>query len=182
MELALATGRGPAVLSDLEGLTPLVRDGDVVAFGRRDSAESEEAGSQRIEETGIRLFDLADIRAHGCSHRAQESAVHLTRPDLAGFWMHLDVDVLDDELMPAVDYRTPDGLSWEELMDVLATHLATGQARGLSVTIFNPDLDPSGDIAAALVEALVTSLVPSVAPAALTSTPPDEVPDDESVR
>ena len=39
MELALATGRGPDVVSDIEGRRPLVRDEDVVVFGRRDREE-----------------------------------------------------------------------------------------------------------------------------------------------
>jgi arginase len=37
MELALATGRGPVVVTDLEGRRPLVRDEDVVVLGRRDA-------------------------------------------------------------------------------------------------------------------------------------------------
>ncbi|MFE5662141.1 arginase family protein, partial [Streptomyces sp. NPDC056517] len=44
MELALATGRGPRPLADLEGRGPLVRDEDVVAFGFRDADESGAAG------------------------------------------------------------------------------------------------------------------------------------------
>src|SRR5690606_19120616 len=44
MDLALATGRGPALLADLEGRGPLVRDEDVVALGRRDEREAAEAG------------------------------------------------------------------------------------------------------------------------------------------
>jgi arginase len=31
----------------------------------------------------------------------------VTNPGLQGFWVHLDVDVLDDALMPAVDTATP---------------------------------------------------------------------------
>ena len=41
MDLALATGRGPSVLTDLEGRGPLVRDEDVAVFGRRDATEAE---------------------------------------------------------------------------------------------------------------------------------------------
>jgi arginase family enzyme len=37
MELALGTGRGPIIVTDLEGRRPLVRDEDVVVFGRRDA-------------------------------------------------------------------------------------------------------------------------------------------------
>ena len=43
----------------------------------------------------------------------------LTKPGLDGFWVHLDVDVLDDALMPAVNYRDPGGLTWEEAADIL---------------------------------------------------------------
>lgn len=35
MDLALATGRGPAILADLDGLGPLVADQDVVVLGYR---------------------------------------------------------------------------------------------------------------------------------------------------
>ena len=39
MDLAFATGRGPAMLANLEGRGPLVRDEDVVAFAFRDEDE-----------------------------------------------------------------------------------------------------------------------------------------------
>src|SRR5215207_7903404 len=48
MDLALATGRGPEVLTNLEGRGPLVRDEDVVAFGFRDAEEQAEYGSQPL--------------------------------------------------------------------------------------------------------------------------------------
>ena len=35
----------------------------------------------------------------------------VAKPDLKGFWVHLDVDVLDDALMPAADYRHPGGMT-----------------------------------------------------------------------
>jgi arginase len=53
MDLALATGRGPEIVTDLEGRRPLVRDEDVVAFGRRDAEDAATHGSQRIEATAI---------------------------------------------------------------------------------------------------------------------------------
>ena len=39
MDLAFATGHGPELLTNLEGLRPLVRDEDAVAFGFRDAEE-----------------------------------------------------------------------------------------------------------------------------------------------
>ncbi|PSH67855.1 arginase [Phyllobacterium brassicacearum] len=158
MELALATGRGPAVLTDLEGKRPLVRDEDVVAFGRRDTEEAEEHGSRRIEDTTIEMIDLAAVRRHGAIDTANRAIAHLTRPGIAGFWIHLDADVLDDAIMPAVDYRMPDGLSWDELAMVLRTAIASGEVAGLDVTIFNPKLDADGSIARAFADTLVAGL------------------------
>ena len=73
--------------------------------------------------------------------------------------MHLDVDVLDDALMPAVDYRHPGGLSWQEAAEILGGLLASDRARGLEVTIFNPRLDPGGGIARRLSDLLTSSVL-----------------------
>ncbi|MGW0610843.1 arginase family protein [Streptomyces sp. NPDC002788] len=62
---------------------------------------------------------------------------------------------MDDAVMPAVDYRQPDGLTWQELETVLRTALSGGGAVGLDVAIFNPRLDPDGTIADRLGECLV---------------------------
>jgi arginase len=156
-DLALATGRGPAVLTDLEGRGPLVRDEDTVAFGRRDEAESRSYGSDEPPES-LRVIDLASIRAAGIDAALGDALARLTRAELAGFWLHLDADVLDDAIMPAVDYRQPGGLSWRELESVLRGARATNRLVGLEVTIFNPRLDPEGAVARALTEELVAGL------------------------
>jgi arginase len=166
MELAFATGRGPDVVADIEHCRPLVRDEDVVVFGRRDAAEAEEHGSQRIEETHIALFDLDRIRADGVQACAGAALKRLVCPDLDGFWLHLDADVLDDAIMPAVDYRMSGGLGWKELETVIATALKSGRVMGMNVTIFNPKLDQSGKVARAFTDMLVASL--SVGPGIIT--------------
>ncbi|MEV0728431.1 arginase family protein [Polymorphospora sp. NPDC050346] len=153
MDLALATGRGPQVLSDIEGRGPLVRDEDVVAFGFRDSAESARAGMQPLPPS-LRTIDLEGVRAAGAAMAARQAVDWLSAGPGSGYWVHLDVDVLDDAVMPAVDYRLPDGLTWAELETVLRTAMSSGQAVGLDVTIFNPRLDPDGRIAVRLAECL----------------------------
>jgi arginase len=158
MDLALATGRGPGVVADLEGRGPLVLDEDVVVFGRRDAEEAERAGSQRIEDTAIAVVDLPMVRDRGAQGAAHDAVERLRRSELAGFWIHLDCDVLDDAVMPAVDYRLPGGLSWNELETVIRVAIESGDALGLEVTIFNPALDTDGAIARALVARLVSAL------------------------
>jgi arginase len=160
MDLALATGRGPVVVTDLEGRRPLVCDEDVVVFGRRDGAEAEEHGSRRIEDTAIEVIDLAAVRAAGADAAASGAVQRFSRPDLDGFWIHLDADVLDDAVMPAVDYRMRDGLSWYELETALRASVGSGRAVGIEITIFNPKLDADGSIARAFTEALARGLKP----------------------
>lgn len=158
MELALATGRGPAVVTDLEGRRPLVRDDDVVAFGRRDAPDAHAHGSQRIEDTAIDVIDLGYVRRAGAAAVAARAVQRLSRQPSEGFWIHLDADVLDDAIMPAVDYRMPGGLSWGELAVVLRRAMSSGRAVGIDVTIFNPSLDATGNIARALVRTLAAGL------------------------
>lgn len=158
MDLALATGRGPDIVADLEGRRPLVLDGDVVHLARRDAEEAAEAGSQRIEDSEITVIDLLDVRRRGVQRAAQDGIERLVRPDLEGFWVHLDCDVLDDAVMPAVDYRLPGGLSWDELETVLRLAVDSGRAVGFEVTIFNPALDRDGSIARELVGCLARGI------------------------
>ncbi|MQA29559.1 MAG: arginase family protein [Luteitalea sp.] len=160
MELALATGRGPDVLSNLEDLRPLVRDDDVVAFGIRDGQQQATYGSQPLPPALLSL-ELTEIQRLGVDATITEAVAHLTRADgpRSGFWIHVDTDVLDDAVMPAVDYRLPGGLSWESLTRALHVATRSDRAVGLEVTIYNPTLDKQGDGARRLVRALADALV-----------------------
>lgn len=158
MDLALATGRGPAVVTDIEGRGPLVRDADVVVVGRRDAADAEAHGSQRIEETAIDVIDLATVQRVGVEAAAARAIGRLSAPALDGFWVHLDADVLDDAIMPAVDYRMPGGVSWDDLAAVLRVAASSGRMVGIDITIFNPKLDGGGAIAREFVDVLARGL------------------------
>jgi arginase len=143
MDLAFVTGHGPKLLTDLEGRRPLIRDDDAVAFAFRDADEQAEYGSQPLPPN-LRAFDLDAVRKLGVEAASQAAVEHLTRPELNGFFIHVDVDCLDDAIMPAVDYRIPGGLSWHELDVVLRTALASGRAVAIEIAIYNPKLDAKG--------------------------------------
>jgi len=157
MDLAFATGRGPASLANLEGRGPLVRDEDVVAFGFRDHDEQREYGSQPLAAE-ILAVDLPVIRRVGLHAAVAQAMHHLARPDLDGIFVHVDADVLDDAIMPAVDYRQPGGLTAAELVEVLRATEASGRLAGLEVTIYNPALDADGAAGRVLADAVVAGL------------------------
>jgi arginase len=159
MDLAFATGHGPELVTNLEGLRPLVRDEDVVAFGFRDAQEQREYGSQPLPPAVLAL-DLSEVRRVGAKHAAQRAVDYLTAADKPthGFFIHLDADVVSDALMPAVDYRMADGLSWDELGTVLKTALASQRAVGIEITIYNPSLDADGSSGRGLARTLIKAL------------------------
>ncbi|PRX49380.1 arginase [Prauserella shujinwangii] len=150
--LALLTGRGGA-LAEIGGAKPYVRPEDIVAVGfRRGDEYTDEAAA-----AGIHLLDAPTVRADPAAAAAH--AVELvTARGLDGFWVHLDVDIVDGELLPAVDSPEPGGLTWDELTAVLRPLLAVPRAAGLNVGIYDPDLDPTGTGARELVEVLAAAV------------------------
>ncbi len=148
MELAVLTGREPPILANLDGRCPLMREEDVVVFGFRDAESAAEYGSPDVRRTAMHVLELSDVRRAGAAAAARRGLAALDASGVEGFWIHLDADVLNDEVMPAVDYRMPDGLWPEELTAALAVALASPLAVGMDVTIYNPKLDDAERTAA----------------------------------
>ncbi len=94
----------------------------------------------------------------GVDQSVHAALERMTRPDIEGFFIHLDADCLDDGIMPAVDYRLPDGFSWSDVTSILRQALASGRAVGLEVTIYNPALDEDGTAGRELTDVLVGAL------------------------
>jgi arginase len=159
MDLAIVSGRGPDILTDIEGLKPLVLDQDVIVFGYRDGDQAASYGSQDVCETNMHVFDLEKVHTLGITHAASLAIEKMMNNKLAGFWIHLDVDVLDNAIMPAVDYRLDGGgLSFSDLSELLKIILGSGCAVGMDITIFNPLLDGDGSIACRFVSSIVSGL------------------------
>ena len=142
MDLSLATGRGPAVLSDLEGLRPLVRDEDTIVVGFRDEESLPPA---------ISACRVDRLRSVGPAQFARREIGRLRADGVEGFWIHVDADVLDPEFMPAVDTPEPGGLEPAELAQLVGELLASDLAVGIQVCIYDPDRDADGTGARLLV-------------------------------
>jgi len=161
MELAFVSGRGPDILSNIDGLKPLILDDDIVVFGYRDAEQSTIYGSHNVRDTSMQVLDLSDVRNLGINKAASLAVSNLlTSEDLSGFWIHLDADVLNDRIMPAVDYRLgTGGLEFSELSYILKILISSQKAIGMTITIYNPNLDSSGSIARNFVSCIVAGLL-----------------------
>ena len=79
-----------------------------------------------------------------------------SHPD--GFWVHLDLDILDETAFPATDYLSPGGISRSALLGMLRPLVESPAIRGLSVACYNPEKDAEHKDAAYLVDLLTTLL------------------------
>ncbi|MEU6963094.1 arginase family protein [Streptomyces chrestomyceticus] len=154
---AQITGRGQSDLTGIDGLGPYVRDSDLHILGIRDDDEDR----AELTSLGIARRTAGEIRRQGPEAVARTTLRDLqdTAPD--GFWIHLDADVLDPDVMPAVDSPDPGGLSTRELRELLAPLAASPRCAGLDLTIYDPDLDPEGTGAVLLAGLLESVLAQS---------------------
>ena len=157
-DLALVTGRGQADLTDLDGRRPYVRDEDVAVLGIRDDDEA----LAELRASALSVSEVARLRAAGPAATARIALRRLERSGLDGYWLHLDADILDPAIMPAVDSPDPGGLGHDELAALLTTLVTSPHCVGLDVTTFDPDLDPDSRLARGLTDTLVTALAPAL--------------------
>src|SRR4051812_2524380 len=180
-DLALVTGRGQTDLAAMEGRRPYYRDIDVVVLGIR----AQDEYRLDLQAAGIVTRPVPTLRVEGAARSAQWARDQLV--DCAGYWVHIDVDVLDPAVMPAVDAPEPGGIAFPELEILLAGLVDTPHCLGVEITVFDPDYDPDGAYAAEITSTLVAGL----APVRTVPAPPDLVaarrdlagrPDESAVR
>jgi arginase len=142
MDLAIVAGKGHVKLTNIEKLKPYFEEEDIFCCGNRDLVEDWYVDA--IVKSNIHYYDLYVLREKGLGETAKEFIELIESKNLDGFWIHFDVDVLDDEIMPCVDSRQKDGLSYEELYRVLNPLIHSKFFKGIDITIFDPTLDKKG--------------------------------------
>jgi arginase len=161
--LAVGRGSGETALARLGGAEPLVRGERVVLVGRRDEAEPW-YGQEALAASGLLDLDHRAVRRLGAAATARTTLDRLTASGSDGHWVHVDADVLDPSVVPAVDSPEPDGLGLDELVELVAPLARDPRALGLELTIYDPALDPGEESAgrlAELVERTLTEEVPA---------------------
>lgn len=153
-DLALVTGRGQADLAAIESRRPYFRDVDVVVLGIR----AQDEYRLDLQAAGIVTRPVPMLRVEGAARSAQWARDQLV--DCAGYWVHVDVDVLDPAVMPAVDAPDPGGIAFPELELLLTGLVESPHCLGVEITVFDPDYDPDGRYAGEITSALVSGLAP----------------------
>jgi arginase len=149
MPTAAALGIGePGLLAAMDA--PVITPERLAIVGPRDPDEPPAVG-YLVEELKLAVVEPAEVTA-------APSAVAGRVADRAGgsgaFWVHLDVDVFDQEEFPATDYLMPGGLTLETGRQLLSDLAGDQRLLGASVGCYNPEKDPEGVFGRRLVDLL----------------------------
>jgi arginase len=139
---------------DLTSGQPPLGEERLVHVGSRalDPAEVEAFNS-----SPAKLYTARQVKTRGASEVAAEAARHL---DNRSDWIacHLDVDVVDPEIIPAVNYPTPGGLTLDEAATVIRKLGQTQKLKVVEVAAYNPSKDKKRTSAKTINELLKNSL------------------------
>ncbi len=160
MDLALATGRGEKLLTEWPGIDgPLVADADVVQAGERDAENPDYRKFYGdVLDTAITQLTVQRIRRDGIALVAQRIIGQLAARKLDRAWVHVDLDVLDEKVMDAVDSPGTPGLDFAQLTELLRTLIGSGRICGLDVCIYDPDLDRRNRFAGPIADCIAAAM------------------------
>jgi arginase len=150
MPIAVVTGHGPPLWVEHVG-APLVVPERLALLGAADRAEAASMSSWMPEDLGVPVeLTPAMLRSVGLT------AAATTALDRVGerYWVHFDVDVLDQREFPATDYPNASGLSLAEAGALLRPLTRSAGMIGFSVGCYNPQRDSGGSCARSLTELL----------------------------
>lgn len=153
MDLAIITGTGHEKLTDIQGLQPYFSEENIYCAGNAETDDDEYVA--QILHSDIHYFDIDQLRKNGFSKTAENFLKMISSKTLDGFFIHLDVDVLHDKIMPAVDSRMEDGIDYENLKDILKPLIHSPLCFGIEITVLDPDYDKNGTYTQAFVKNLI---------------------------
>jgi len=144
MEVALLLGlTGQRAPEPLRSHAGVLRPEAIAMLGMRDELYRREIAVPTIADR-VWLRTAAELREDPARHGRQ--AAGQVASQAPGWWLHIDLDVLGRDDFSACgaasDDAMPGGLSWSELAAVASSALQAGGARGWSLGVYNPDLDP----------------------------------------
>lgn len=154
MAASIVTGNGHKKLTNILNLSPYIKEENLWCVGNREYDDEYENEIRKSDATYISL-DL--LRKRGIANCIQSFLLEIENKNLDGFWLHIDVDVLNDLIMPCVDSRTPDGLTYQEFNELTSLLFQSKKLTGFEITILDPDLDTTGEYTAAFVDNLAAT-------------------------
>ncbi len=128
LSLAVATGSCHEDLRQRIGLAQPIPEANVLLVATR-SLDPEER--VRLERSAIRVIGLADL----------PRALKELAERVSAIYLHLDLDVLDPQYSPGVNFSAPGGLAPEDLYAAIPVIAAAVPIAAATIANFNPERD-----------------------------------------
>ena len=154
MPLASIMGYGPAELTGLAPLKPMVEPRNVVLVGIRDLDAKER---RLVKESGVRIFTMRDIDERGM-REVMSDALRLASDDTAGVAVSLDMDFVDPTDAPGVGTPVRGGVTYREAHLALEMIADTKALVSLELVEINPVIDVHNTTATLGVELVLSGL------------------------
>lgn len=181
MDLALVTGHGPEALTRIEGRKPLIRAEDVLLIGFRDEDRWYQEEILATANASMRAVSLDAARCEEIPRALKRRLTALLAGGVEGFFIHLDVDVLNAQLMFAVDSPEPGGMLPDELIGLLQTAVGMPGCLGMQLTNYDPERDREYVCGLRLIEILAAGLEPLRDAAATRADSPEASADSAAI-
>jgi arginase len=153
MPLAMLAGRGELTMMKEIGVKQTIPERHIVLAGTRDLDAAEAAA---LEDSDVTVWSAQDLGIAGADGLGR---------GLAGWppiYLHLDLDVIDPTLMPAVSYPAPGGLTLETVSAGIQAVAASGRICALGIASYCPERDENHRGLAASMEMIESALRASV--------------------
>jgi len=154
MDVAILTGRGPDLLTNIFGHKPQLREEQIAIFGARDLDPLE---WRTLKESKVHLYTMDRVAKLG-AEQAMKDVTEKLLESCERIYVHIDIDVLDPSEIKAIHMNVPDGLKLAECTSALQVLRKTGRLCGLAVMVFNARKDPDGTEARKLNRSIVDGL------------------------
>ena len=144
MEIAIVLGlTGERLPPPLDRSFGVLRPDALVMLGPHDDAYRRDLGVGTIAGRVV-LHTAEEVSANPTG--AGREAVQRISSHASHWWLHVDLDVLDERDFSARgapgEVPLSGGFTWQHLEEVVLAALGSGGCRGCSLVIYNPDLDP----------------------------------------
>ncbi|HYL46464.1 MAG TPA: arginase [Candidatus Limnocylindrales bacterium] len=154
MPLASIMGYGPAELTELAGVKPMVEPRSVVLVGIRDLDAKER---RLVKESGVHVFTMRDIDERGM-REVMADALRFATDDTAGVAVSLDMDFVDPTDAPGVGTPVRGGVTYREAHLALEMIADSRAMISFEVVEINPVIDLHNTTATLGVELVLSGL------------------------
>ena len=126
---------------------PKIKPENILLIGIRSFEEDE---AHLLAKLGVKIYFNYDVSKYGINKIFNDAFAFL-RNSVDRIGLSIDLDGFDPEFAPGVGTKEPDGINFDEFMDVLS-HMEITKVVAIEVTEGNAHLDPSGRTVGCIVE------------------------------